>query len=158
MELHKDFREFIASFISQRVEFLLVGGYALAFYGAPRFTEDLDFLVRISPENAAKIESALAEFGFHSVGITKADFLDPEQVIQLGRAPHRIDLLTSISGVSWEEAWASRERVTLGGHDLWAIGRESLIHNKRASGRLQDLADVARLENIKARKSSTGLA
>ncbi|MGZ8901172.1 MAG: nucleotidyl transferase AbiEii/AbiGii toxin family protein [Limisphaerales bacterium] len=150
MELQKDIREFIASFLSHRVEFLLVGGYALAFHGAPRFTEDIDFLVRISPENAERIEAALASFGFQSVGISQADFLEPEQVIQLGRPPHRIDLLTSITAVSWEEAWSERQEVDLGGHKVSAIGREHLIVNKRASGRLQDLADVARLERVKS--------
>ena len=146
MELQKDLREFIASFLSHKVEFLLVGGYALAYYGAPRFTEDIDFLVRISPENATRIETVLKEFGFGNIGISSRDFLEPEQVVQLGRPPHRIDLLTSISGVPWEEAWAKRQEVNLGGMAVWAIDRELLIRNKRASGRPQDLADVTRLE------------
>lgn len=146
MELQKDSREFIRLFLSHKVEFLLVGGYALAFCGAPRFTEDIDFFVRISPENARRIEAALTEFGFGAVGITAADFLELEQVIQLGRAPQRIDLLTSISGVTWGEAWNGRQEVELGGHRVWAMGRDGLIRNKRASGRPQDLADVARLE------------
>lgn len=153
MELQKDFREFIASFLSHKVEFLLVGGYALAFYGAPRFTEDIDFFVRISPENAKQMEAALASFGFQSVGITQADFLEPEQVIQLGRPPHRIDLLTSITAVSWDEAWRERQEVDLGGLKVWVIGRKHLIVNKRASGRLQDMADVARLEQITSPKA-----
>src|SRR5687768_152172 len=148
MELQKDFREFIELFLSHKVEFLLVGGYALAFHGAPRFTEDIDFLVRITPENAERIEAVLADFGFQSTGITKQDFLEPEQVIQLGRPPHRIDLLTSISGVSWDEAWQARQEVQFGGHTVDVIGREHLIQNKRASGRIQDLADVARLERV----------
>jgi hypothetical protein len=146
MDLPKDFREFIALFLSHKVEFLLVGGYALAYHGAPRFTEDIDFLVRISPENAKRIEAVLRDFGFGSIGISSADFLEPEQVVQFGRPPRRIDLLTSISGVSWEDAWTSRQEVELGDHRIWAIGREALIENKQASGRPQDLADVARLE------------
>ena len=153
MELQKDFREFIELFLSHKVEFLLVGGYALAFHGAPRFTEDIDFLVRITPENAERIEAALADFGFQSIGITKSDFLESDQVIQLGRPPHRIDLLTSISGVSWDEAWKTRQEVQFGGHTLYAISRAQLIQNKRASGRLQDLADVARLEQVKGTRS-----
>jgi len=84
--------EFIELLLSHKVEFLLVGGYALAFHGAPRFTEDIDFLVRTAAENAERIEAVLEEFGFGQVGITRHDFLKPEQVIQLGRAPHRIDL------------------------------------------------------------------
>lgn len=144
--ISKDLREFIELFISHRVEFLLVGGHALAFHGAPRFTEDIDFLVRISGENAERIERVLEAFGFGQTGITKEDFLEPEQVVQLGRAPHRIDLLTSISGVSWEEAWQSRILVVLGGLEIYALGRNALLRNKRASGRPQDQADAARLE------------
>lgn len=117
MELQKDIREFIESLLSHKVEFLLVGGYALAFHGAPRFTEDIDFLLRISPENAERVESVLEKFGFGKTGIGRQDFLQPAQVIQLGRPPNRIDLLTSISGVGWEEAWAARERVNLAGLD-----------------------------------------
>jgi hypothetical protein len=88
----------------------------------------------------------VARRGSRKTGITSADFLEPEQVIQLGRAPHRIDILTSISGVTWEEAWTTWHEVELGGHRVWAIGKDAIIRNKRASGRPQDLADVARLE------------
>ena len=146
MELSKDIREFIELLLSQKVEFLLVGGYALAIHGAPRFTEDIDFLIRVSPDNAERMESVLRSFGFGQIGITRADFLVPEHVIQLGRAPNRIDLLTSMSGVSWEEAWVSKEEVEFGGFQLWTVSRNVLIQNKKASGRPQDLADVARLE------------
>jgi hypothetical protein len=147
MELQKDIREFIALLLSHKVEFLLVGGYALAFHGAPRFTEDIDFLVRISSANADKMQTVLNEFGFGEAGISRDDFLQPDQVIQLGRAPYRIDLLTSISGVAWEDAWAAREPVDLGGFQLFILSRDLLILNKRASGRPQDLADVARLNS-----------
>ena len=147
MELQKDIREFIALLLSHKVEFLLVGGYALAFHGAPRFTEDIDFLVRSSSENADRIQAVLEAFGFGTVGIKRDDFLAAEQVVQLGRAPNRIDLLTSISGVSWERAWASRESIDLGGFEIPVLSRELLIENKRTSGRPQDLADVARLDN-----------
>ena len=107
MKLHHGIRGFIALCLSRKVEFLLVGGYALAFHGAPRFTEDIDFMVLVSPDNADKLFHVLTEFGFGDVGITRDDFLEPGQVIQLGRAPHRIDILTGISGVTWQEAWAS---------------------------------------------------
>ncbi|HEV8542904.1 MAG TPA: nucleotidyl transferase AbiEii/AbiGii toxin family protein [Verrucomicrobiae bacterium] len=86
MELQKDIRKFTELLVSHKVEFILVGGYALAFHGAPRFTEDIDFLLRISPENAARVEAVLGAFGFGDVGITRRDFLEAEQVIQLGRA------------------------------------------------------------------------
>jgi len=149
MTLNKDIREFIELCLSREVEFLLVGGYALAFHGAPRFTEDIDFMILVSPENATKLASVLETFGFAGSGITKKDFLDPDQVIQLGRAPNRIDLLTGISGVSWEVAWASKVPVTLDGIGLHAIGQDELIRNKLATGRPQDLADVARLRQVR---------
>ncbi len=145
MKLHHDIREFIALCLSRKVEFLLVGGYALAFHGAPRFTEDIDFMVLVSPENADKLFAVLSDFGFGGAGITRDDFLEPGQVIQLGRAPHRIDILTGISGVSWQEAWASRAQVDLDGLEIHVIGKAELIRNKQATGRPQDLADLARL-------------
>ena len=145
MTLHKDIREFIGLCLSRKVDFLLVGGYALAFHGAPRFTEDIDLMVLVSPENADKLFDVIETFGFGKTGITREDFLDAGQVIQLGRAPNRIDLLTGISGVTWDEAWASRTPVSLDGLEIHAIGKEQLIRNKQATGRPQDLADLARL-------------
>jgi hypothetical protein len=146
MQPSKDIQECIELFRSKGVEFLLVGGYALAAHGAPRFTEDIDFFVRASKANAEKLVEALREFGYPPSEIRVEDFLEPEQVVQLGRPPNRIDVLTSIDGVTWEEAWESRLEVPLGASRCWAIGREPLIKNKRASGRPQDLADVARLQ------------
>ena len=145
MKLHQDIREFIELCLSRKVEFLLVGGYALAFHGAPRFTEDIDLLVLVSPENADNLHDVLADFGFGDVGITRDDFLQADQVIQLGRAPNRIDILTGISGITWDEAWASRIRVNLDGIEIQVIGKQELIRNKQATGRPQDLADLARL-------------
>jgi hypothetical protein len=146
MQLSKDIEECIELFLSKGVEFLVVGGYALAAHGAPRFTEDIDFFICISKENAGKVFQALLEFGFPQSEIRVEDFLEAEQVIQIGRRPYRIDILTSIDGVTWDEAWQSRIPVQLGSKRCWAIGLEALIKNKRASGRPQDLADVARLE------------
>lgn len=145
MKLHKDIREFIALCLSRKVEFLLVGGYALAYHGAPRFTEDIDLMVLVSPENADRLFATLEDFGFGDAGITRNDFLEPGQVIQLGRAPHRIDILTGISGVTWPEAWASRSQVDFDGLEIHVIGKAELIRNKQATGRPQDFADVARL-------------
>jgi len=145
MKLSPDLREFIALCLSERVEFILVGAHALAFHGAPRFTEDIDLLVLCAPSNAEKILRVLADFGFGALGLTREDFLEEDQVIQLGRAPNRIDLLTGISGVTWDEVRASRVEVKLDGLACFAIGREALIVNKRATGRTQDLADVERL-------------
>lgn len=148
MKLHQDIREFIELCLLRKVEFLLVGGYALAFHGAPRFTEDIDLMVLISPENAEKLHAVLFDFGFGDAGISRNDFLEPDQVIQLGRAPNRIDILTGISGVTWQEAWASRNAVDLDGLEIPVIGCEELIRNKEATGRPQDLADVARLRRM----------
>ncbi len=147
MELDKDSREFIELLLSKKVECLLVGGYALAFHGAPRFTEDVDFLVLVSPKNAERLEAVIQDFGFGELGIDRDDFLQADQVIQLGRAPNRIDILTGITGVTWEEAWESRQRVEVAGLELWIIGKDALIRNKKASGRTQDLADAERLES-----------
>ena len=145
MTLHKDIREFVGLCLSLKVDFLLVGGYALAFHGAPRFTEDIDLMVLVSPDNADRLFQAIDTFGFGNSGITRGNFLETDQVIQLGCAPNRIDLLTGISGVTWEEAWASRIPVSLDGLEIYTIGQEELMRNKQATGRPQDLADLARL-------------
>ena len=145
MKLQKDIREFVELLLSQKVEFLLVGGYALAFHGAPRFTEDIDFLVLVSPDNAAKLVDVLNAFGFGDLGLRGDDFLEPDQVVQLGRAPNRIDLLTGITGVTWDQAWSSRIDAEIDGLRIPVIGKSALESNKQATGRLQDLADLARL-------------
>jgi hypothetical protein len=149
MELQSDIREFIELLLSAEAEFLLVGGYALAVHGAPRFTEDIDFFVMVSPSNAEKLHRVLTDFGFGGSDLRVEDFLKPDFVIQLGRAPNRIDILTGIDGVSWEEARESRIVAELGGLRLPVIGRETLIRNKTATGRTQDRADVERLTQAK---------
>jgi hypothetical protein len=117
----------------------------MAYHGVPRFTGDIDFLVASSPENAARIERALAAFGFGSLGLSAKDFMIPGQVIQLGHPPSRIDLLTSITGVPFEEAWRERVPAELDGLPVHFIGREALIRNKRATARARDLADLEAL-------------
>jgi len=145
MPLQKDLREFIESLNSHHVEYVIVGAFALAFHGLPRYTGDLDIFVRPSPENAARLEKVIAEFGFAAAGLSAEDFLRPNQVIQLGRAPNRVDLLTSITGVTFEEAWAQRVPSELDGVPVNFIGKESLIKNKRATGRTRDKADLEAL-------------
>ncbi len=145
LTLQKDLSEFVGLLLSHHVSFLLVGGHALAYHGAPRFTEDIDFFILSDPANAAKIVQVLNDFGFASTGITAADFLIPDRVIQLGMAPHRIDLLTSLSGITWAEAWATREMVKLDAYQIPVISKAALIQNKAATNRLQDQADIARL-------------
>ncbi len=146
MKLQKDILAFVELLLSENVEFLLVDGYALALHGAPRFTEDIDFYILPAPENAARLMRVIDQFGFGALELTEADFLKPNYIIQLGMAPHRIDLLTGIDGVNWQEAWDSRETANLDGLEVMMIGREALIRNKKASGRTQDLADAERLE------------
>lgn len=145
MPLQKDLSEFIESLNSRNVEYLIVGAFALAFHGVPRATGDIDILVRSSPDNAVRVEKALVAFGFTSLGLSASDFMRPEQVIQLGHPPNRIDLLTSISGVTFEEAWGTRVDDQLYGIPVRFIGREALIRNKRATGRTQDKADLEAL-------------
>jgi hypothetical protein len=148
MQLDRDFKEFVASFIDSDVRFLIVGGYALAAHGAPRFTGDFDAWVLVDPENADRVVRALDEFGFGGLGLTSADFSSPDVVVQLGYPPHRIDILTSIDGVEFSDAWSSRMVVRVDEVEIPFIGRNELLANKRAAGRPQDLADVAALEQV----------
>jgi hypothetical protein len=145
MPLPEDWRAFIESLDSHGVDYLVVGAVALAHHGCPRYTGDLDLWVRNSPDNAERIEKALEEFGLGSLGLKAADFSEPDRVIQLGVPPNRIDLLTSITGVSFEEAWAGRERVVVAETPVNFIGRDALILNKRLTGRTQDKADLEAL-------------
>jgi hypothetical protein len=148
METQPDFRELLALFNAHHVEYLIVGGYALAFHGAPRFTGDLDIFVKPDAVNAHRILTALEAFGFASVGLTPSDFERPDQVIQLGVPPVRIDLITSITGVSWDEAWAGRVAGRYGDMPVSFIGREQFITNKRATGRPKDVADLEVLGEV----------
>jgi hypothetical protein len=145
MEVQPDFRELLVLFNAHNVEYMIVGGYALAFHGVPRFTGDLDILVKPEPANAQRILEALEEFGFTSVGLTTADFERPDQVVQLGVPPVRVDIITSLTGVSWDEALAGRSAGTYGDTPVYYIGREQFIANKRATGRKRDLADLEAL-------------
>jgi hypothetical protein len=142
MPLPEDWRGFIESLNSSGVEYLIVGAVALAHHGLPRYTGDLDVFVRNTPENAQRLEAALGRFGFGSVGLKAADFVNSYRVIQLGVAPNRVDLLTSITGVTFDDAWAARVEGDLGGIPATFIGRQALIENKRATGRPQDHADL----------------
>lgn len=144
--LQKEFKELFASLNARRVEYLVVGAYAMAFYGVPRFTGDLDVFVRPTPQNAKRLLAALEDFGFGSLGLTADDFSQPDRVVQLGVAPIRIDLLTSLSGVSWEESVSHKRRVLYGGISVPVIGIQEMIANKRAVGRTKDLADIELLE------------
>ena len=147
MELDQDFNEFVQLLLANDVRFLIVGGYALAAHGAPRYTGDLDTWLWVNDGNADRMLVVLDSFGFGSLNITREDLLGPDTVIQLGYLPHRIDLLTGIDGVGFDEAWNRRMEVEVGGRQVPFISREDLITNKRAVARPQDLADVAKLEH-----------
>ena len=146
MEIYQDFKELFESFKEHDVEFVLVGGYALAFHGVPRYTGDIDVLVNPTPANAEKILIALSDFGFANLDLAAEDFCAPDRVVQLGMPPVRIDILTSLTGVGWDEAIGSAEAGDFGDIQIPVIGKQALINNKKATGRTQDLADVEALE------------
>jgi len=145
MNLNQDFQEFVKLFVAHEVEFLIVGGYALAAHGHPRYTKDLDVWVWIGPENAQRILVAIEEFGFGDLGLTAADFQEPDVMVQLGREPQRIDILTYASGLQFSDAYKNRVYVTIGNVDVPFISIDDLRTNKMATGRPRDLADVADL-------------
>lgn len=149
MKLQPDLREFIELLSSHGCEFLVVGGHAVAFHGHPRFTGDIDFLIRGTVQNASRVLATLRDFGFGALAITADDLVKPESVVQLGRPPNRIDLLTSISGVDFERAWRNRVNGELDGLAVAFIALEDLLDNKQASGRPKDLADFAKLTAIR---------
>ena len=142
MKLERDRREFIELLNARDVRYVIVGAFALAYHGRPRYTGDIDFFVEPSAENAERLNEVLDQFGFANIGVIEQDFTAPDQVVQLGIEPHRMDLMTSLSGVAFEEAWKSREYGNLDGLQVPFISRELLKRNKAAVGRRQDLADL----------------
>jgi len=154
--LTQDYKEFIELLNSHRVDYLVIGGWCLAFHGEPRLTGDLDIWIRRTPNNAEKVETVINAFGFANVKppLTKEIFLQPNQIIQLGYKPNRIDILTDLSSLSFDRAWTSRNEITVGDIRLVFLDRESLIASKRAAGREQDLRDIRVLEQTRAKKQS----
>jgi len=146
MEAQSDYKELLELFNARSVEYLIVGAYALAFHGSPRTTGDIDVLVNPTPSNAERVLLALADFGFGSLGLTAIDFTTPDQVIQLGFPPVRIDILTSLTGISWGEANADRQPGRYGNVPVFFIGKSAYIKNKKATGRKKDEADIEALE------------
>lgn len=149
--LNQDFRDIISALSNAHAEYLLVGAYAMAYHGAPRATGDLDIWVRPDLENASRVIAALREFGAPMEGINQEDLSREDWVIQLGVVPRRIDLITTISGVAFAEAWASRAIASIEGLQIPTIDLRSLIQNKKASGRPKDLVDAKALERIATR-------
>jgi hypothetical protein len=145
MEIQQDFKELLELFNAHEVEYVIVGAYALAFHGVPRFTGDIDILVHPTRDNVKRILSVLEDFGFGSLGLKPGDFHKPDSVLQLGVSPVRIDILTSITGVTWREAYQGRQNGLYGDVPVTFLGREQYIANKRALGRKKDLADLEAL-------------
>ena len=144
--LNPDFRDILSSFNTEGVEYLVVGAYALAAHGLPRATGDIDLWVRPTPGNAPRVVRALLAFGAPADRFSRKDFESEDLILQLGVPPLRVDVITSIEGVTFDQAWPHRVSVDLGGIVVTVLGREELLRNKRAVGRPQDQADVARLE------------
>lgn len=148
--LPADWSEFLRILCAHRVRFLIVGAHALAANGRPRATQDLDVFVEPTAVNAARLGRALAAFGFTELAAAAEAFAQPDRMVTLGREPLRIDVMTSITGVTFRDAWRGRLRVDLEGVELGVLGRRELERNKRASGRPKDLLDVALLEEVDA--------
>ena len=144
--LDQDFKEFIESLNDNDVRYLVVSGYAVAFHGHPRYTKDIDIWIELEPTNAQKVIAALKQFGFGPLELKAEDFLVEDQIIQLGYPPSRIDLITTLVAVEFEECFATREEVTMDGVVVNFIDVENLKRNKMASGRPQDIADVDNLK------------
>jgi hypothetical protein len=145
MSLQKDLREFIELLSALDVRFVIVGAFAVAYHGYYRYTSDIDLFIDRSNENAERIQRAIDQFGFADLNLAKQDFTEADQVIQLGVSPNRIDLMTFLSGVTFDDAWAAREYGNLDGLNVPFISKKMLKQNKVASGRLQDLADAEHL-------------
>ncbi|MCC6933444.1 MAG: nucleotidyltransferase [Deltaproteobacteria bacterium] len=145
MVLNKDFKEFVVLLNAHKVRYLIVGGYALAYHGHPRYTKDLDIWIESTSENASLLMNVLNNFGFGSVGIKHSDFLDPDHLIILGKEPTRIDLITSIPGLSFPSAYDNCSMITIKGTTIKFLNKSDLITAKKNAGRLQDLADVENL-------------
>ncbi|HLC03111.1 MAG TPA: hypothetical protein VJK02_08750 [Anaerolineales bacterium] len=145
IELPPDFKEFLRFLDAERVEYLLIGGYAVAFHGYPRTTEDMDIWVASNPENARRIVNALREFGFDLPELTPEMFLKPDSIVRLGVSPLRIDLATTISGVDFTQCYQARITESIDGTPVSFISLDHLKQNKKASGRHRDLDDLEHL-------------
>ena len=145
MDLNRDYQELLQSFASHNVRFLIVGGYALAAHGHPRYTKDLDIWVWTDPSNAERIVKSLEGFGFDGLGLTALDFQEPDVVVQLGREPLRVDILTFATGLDFVTAYENRIMVSIGNLEVPFVSIGDLRTNKLATGRLRDIADAADL-------------
>lgn len=145
MQIEKDFKELLELLNKHNVEYCIVGAYAVAFHGTPRFTKDMDILVKPDAANARKIIRALHDFGFESLKLKEEDFSQYGKIIQLGYAPVRVDIITSIDGCTFDEVWKTKKSGKYGDQKVLFIGLDALIKNKKASNRPQDKIDVKNL-------------
>ncbi len=152
MELNKDFKEFIELLNEHDVRYLVVGGYAVNFHGYPRYTRDIDLWIWMDAENIKKLIGTIKDFGFGSLELTVSDFSNPENIIQLGYEPNRIDLLVDIEGVRFNECFKRKEIAELEEVPVNFISMDDLIKAKTEAGRLQDLADAEQLKKIREKK------
>ncbi|MBC8329159.1 MAG: hypothetical protein H8E31_10485 [Planctomycetes bacterium] len=146
--LNPDYSDMLSALSGAAVEYLLVGAYAMACHGLPRATGDIDLWVKPSRENALRVFRALDAFGAPRQDLTQSDLERPGTVFQIGVAPRRIDLLTAIAGVAFEEAWSGRMTVEIAGLVVPVLGRDQLLKNKEAAGRPKDLADLEELRRL----------
>jgi hypothetical protein len=146
MELDRDFKEFLALLAANKVDYLIVGGYAVAFHGHPRYTGDIDIWVKPSEGNAAKLRKALDSFGFDAEPLTNLDFESETIAFHLGVPPVRIDILNRITGVKFDQCYANKVEIEMEGLRINYISYQDLLTNKKASGRLQDLSDLEKLQ------------
>jgi len=140
-----DYKELLELLNAHKVDYIIVGAYALAFHGAPRFTGGIDIFVKSDPENAEKILTVLNEFGFSSLDLDKSDFQQPNQLIQLGVPPVRVDLITSLTSIPWHQAYSDKVKSAYGDVPVYFLGRKEFLANKKALGRKKDLADIEAL-------------
>lgn len=145
--MNPDFRDMLSALFAEGVEFLLVGAYAMAAHGLPRATGDMDLWIRPSNENAQRVWRALHRFRAPLLNLKLEDLQTTDTVFQIGVAPRRIDILTAIDGVGFDEAWLHRKEIEVDGQKCPVLSRDHLVQNKKASGRPKDLADVAWLES-----------
>jgi predicted nucleotidyltransferase len=152
MILAKDFEDFIRILNSHDVEYMVVGGYALGFHGAPRYTGDIDIWIKLSEVNASKMVKVIIEFGFSSLGFETSDFLKEGYISQIGQPPLRIDILNSIDGLTFEEAAVNMQIIDLDGLQVSYVGLNDFIRNKESTGRLKDRSDIEEIKKLIDRK------
>ncbi len=145
--LNPDFTDILSAFIAEKVEFLVVGGYAMAFHGYVRATGDIDLWIRISEENAKKIWRALEQFGAPLFDLKPEDLQTPRMVFQIGIVPSRIDIITQIDGVEFEDAWKEHKTIEIENLQIPVIGKTQLLQNKKSTGRAKDRNDALWLQN-----------